>query len=268
MSGSTLPGDRPLITRTLEKPFLPGRQVFALYRDHAVIAIVRGVQELPERIYSPDGHDAWRAFSRARRVSVIPLAEVDRILSHESGTGNDATVKLTFVSNKAHRSVLLPVAEGTTALLYLADRYADILNPTAESSMDARRKMIRCLIGLCLLLDVWVAWSIWELWTTQSITGPSFLVDFMWYVYEQRGFRTAAAVMALGAVFFNLLMWVLSFATPTTQRRTLNCSNCGYLLRGMRSNRCPECGSTIAAEVQARGQTEARVSSDHDAGSR
>jgi|GEM_PF-2102195 len=253
MAELTLPYNKPLITRALEKPFLPGRQVFALYEDHVVIAIVRGTQEYPEQIYDLDeGYDAWSTFSRARRVSVIPLADVDQIHSHESGVSSDARVRLTFVLNKARHSVLLPAAEGTTALCYLADKYADKLNPTAESAIDVRRKVVRCLIGVCVLLDVWIAWAMWELWTTQSITGPRFLADFIWGIYEVRGFRTTALVMVLGAVCFNLLMWVLSFATPATEQRALNCSNCGYPLRGLRSNKCPECGSTIGVGAPTR----------------
>lgn len=252
MSNSTLPADGPLIIRTLEKPFFPGRRVFALYEDHVVIATVRGHPPFPKRINAGRKSDDWETLPGTRRVSVLRLADVARIRSYEKGNGPDSTVRLTFVCDDATHSVLLPEAMGTLALAHLAENCEDKLDPEVESVVELRRSSGWSLVVVCLLLDGWVAFILWELATRGSITGPRFLVDIVRRVYESRGFGATALVCGLGAVFFNLLMWVLSFATPPTKARLLNCAHCGYRLRGLKSEKCPECGEPIKTSLPTR----------------
>ena len=243
----------PLIVKALGKPFLPGRRVFALYEDHVVTAIVRGPQDFPDAIYEPDGHHAWRTLARTRRVSVLSLADVDWIKSYE-GNNYDfgASVRLTFLHQNKKMSVLLPEQEGKHALVYLAENFADKLDPKVESTIDARRKQVWILITLCVMTNGWLGWAIWELWTTSSLSGPKLLVGIIWAIYEARGFATTAGVCLLGAVFFDVMMFTFSLIRPPNEPRALNCSNCGYQLRGLQGAECPECGTTIKSSVTSK----------------
>ncbi len=253
MPNVTFPVDGPLIVQTLKKPFLPGRQMFAIYERHVVTAIVRGPQDFPEAIYGPNGADAWRTLTRARRVLVLPLIDVDWIRSYESDIdGATSTVRLTFLHKNKKLRVLLPEKEGTLALAYFGERFADKLDPKVESAIDARHKQVWSLLIACVLVDGWFGWAIWELWTTSSLSGPKLMVDFIWNIYETRGFGTTAGVCVFFAVCFNLMMLTFSFIRPPKKPRALNCSNCGYQLRGLRGTECPECGSTIKSSVSTR----------------
>jgi hypothetical protein len=248
---STLLKNGPLIIQTLAKPFLPGRQLFALYENHVVIATIRGPLDFPEEVYRLNEHDAWKTLARSRKVTVLSIADIDWMRSYESGVSTDSSVKLTFQRKKAKWSVLLPEKEGTMALTYLAGNFGDKFDATVESTIDVRRKMRWALFLACLLIDGWVAWAMFGLWTTQTISGPTLFVRLIGRIYEARGFATTATITVLCTVFFNILMWVLSLATPPTKRRTMNCGNCGYSLRGSTANRCPKCGTETPASERS-----------------
>ncbi len=245
MTELTLPNDEPLIIRTLEKPFLPGRQVFALYKDHLVFAIVRGTQDFPEEILSSNGADAWQTFDRAKKVLVLAHIDVDWIKSHERSAVNGGGVKLSFVYQKMKKTVQLPGKEGALVLTLLAEKFADKLDPKIDSAIDVRSQLIRIAIASCLLLDGFLAWMLWDLWYNQAITGPSIVVDIMWHIYKSRGFSMTATISILFAAMLNWLMLIVCLSKPPTRKYALNCSNCGYQLRGLTSNKCPECGTEI-----------------------
>lgn len=245
LSELDLPDDGPLIMKTLEKPFLPGHQVLALYDDHVVFAIVQGSQEFPEEILGPGGAKVWSTFDRARKVLVLPHAEVEWIKSHERCVENGSAIKITFLFKKMKKSVLLPEKEGAIALTSLAEKFGDKLDPTVDSAVDVQHYTNLITLLICLLLDGWLAWALWDLWNNNAITGPRLIVDFMWLFYESRGFATTATLSIVCVALFNWLMLVVCLSKSPPRTYTLNCSNCGYQLRGLTSKKCPECGTKI-----------------------
>jgi len=238
----TFPADGPLIIQTLAKPFLPGRQIFALYQNHVVIATVRGPLTFPEGICRSNGHALWPTLARTRKVSVIPISKIDWIRSYEHGVDDESSVKLTFESKKSRWSVTLSEEAGAKVMTYLANNFGDKFDARVESAVDVKRKARWSLFLWCIVVDGYVAWCLYTLWNTQTMYGPKIFVGFIRLVYEARGFSTAAGVTILCTIFLNLLLSAFWFASPPTKRRTMNCGNCGYSLRGSTANRCPECG--------------------------
>ena len=239
----------PLILKTAKKPFLPGRQYVAIYEDHMVIAIVRGRLEGPVELHASKGADAWRKLPRARRISIIPLAEVDWIKSYEHGTSRSNTIQLTFSRGNSKFSVELPPEQGAIALAYLADKYGDKLDAKAESAIDARRKQLHSIIIICLIVNSWLAWSVWSLWRMGSITGPKVLVRPIYSFYETYGLTTTAIASAIGAACFNVILFACLLIRLPVEPRTLNCTHCGYRLQGLSGSQCPECGTPIKRSI-------------------
>ncbi len=234
-----------LICETRHRPFLGGRETIALYQTKLIIAIVRGKGDLPESLLRTDGASNWIEFGRAKKVRIVAVDEIESVNTYEK----QDWISFAIIAND--EKIVFDVAHdaGEVILQEFAQRMPNKLVSRLHTGRDARRAHYWGVVVGCVGVDILAAWVVYEMYRG-TFQGRGVVANIIYQIYESRGFAVAAVLTAFGAMAINMLFALMLVIVPSNPESILNCNECGYDIRGLRGERCPECGLLLNREFE------------------
>ncbi|MGD2111103.1 MAG: hypothetical protein PVI86_17130 [Phycisphaerae bacterium] len=166
----------------------------------------------------------------------------------EEGTTADG-MRVSLIDRRLIASVgSIPFVFGVFLILFvMLDEVARMSQPVAESFGLA------AIVGVAVWISIWrrvVAWS-WDVfWRTVVLTASCVGVpQVLLFAYWNPGHSAFAVLLVCFPIIgwgiwmvLTVTYWPISPLASTDGPTGPRCLSCGYLLIGLRSTRCPECG--------------------------